>query len=308
MPTPHLPSQDEYQHKLEFAHDGNSSGNSDQYKTSSSGEATGARKKTKTTLNGSGTLKGTSSRGRTLAVAADRKRAERALRNEGGISLGDNAGDMRDAQRARRVMQMQKQIQEGGHQRRSASTAGPGCGSYGGGGSGGGIGVVARGGVAAEAGARRPFHGRAEARWQERLGVRETTLNGEREVVEIGCDTDDEDASDPSSKKPLRHRTTAVGIGAAADGAASSSAAAFGAATIGATAVHAAAANRSSVSELRPTTTGVRTSVEAVVSWNDGDQRLGERNQDGWDCSVCTFRNLDALDAVCAICRSRRCP
>lgn len=137
----HIPSQDEYQHALEFAHDGNSNGNSNRKKTNSSG-TTDYQKKT--ALNGTGVLKGTGSRGRTLAVAADRKRAERTLRNDSEHSWSDKAGDVRDAQRARRIMQMQKQIQEGGQQQRSASTAGLGCG---GGGSGRGGGPTATGAI-----------------------------------------------------------------------------------------------------------------------------------------------------------------
>lgn len=142
VPKPHFPSQDEYQHNLEFAHDGinNSNGNSNRKNTNSS-RTTDYQKKT--ALNGTGVLKGTGSRGRKLAVAADRRRSERTLRNDEEHSGSDKTGDVRDAQRARRIMQLQKQIQEGAQQQRSASTARLGCG--GGGGSGGGGGPTAAG-------------------------------------------------------------------------------------------------------------------------------------------------------------------
>lgn len=59
-------------------------------------------------------LNGTGARGRKLAVAADRRRAERDLKGVGQDLLDVHGGDARGAQRARWVMRMQEQMGEKG--------------------------------------------------------------------------------------------------------------------------------------------------------------------------------------------------
>lgn len=100
--------QHEYQHQLEYTHD-------DTEAEADSGELT-SRPKTKGTLakHTSGALKGTGHRGRQVAVAADRRRAERARRRE-DANLGLDGGtpqDSRAAQRARWVTLMQQKQRE----------------------------------------------------------------------------------------------------------------------------------------------------------------------------------------------------
>lgn len=100
-----LSSQHEYQHQQEFGHDG-----VENSPASSAGGAKGARK-AKPTLakHTGGVVKGTGNRGRVVAVAADRRRAERTLRKEEHDS---NIEDLREAQRARWIMQMQHRAQQ----------------------------------------------------------------------------------------------------------------------------------------------------------------------------------------------------
>lgn len=98
--------QHEYQHQLEFGHDD----------AATKDDGRGAKQRTTGTLakHTAGALKGTGHRGRQVAVAADRRRAERAQGRIGHQEhLGDMAQDAREAQRARWVIRMQQQQQQG---------------------------------------------------------------------------------------------------------------------------------------------------------------------------------------------------
>lgn len=124
-------SQHEYQHQLEFTHDGSaipsSSGRLGRVGGGGGGgEAVGGRgarrgrgrerergggrtESTISALNGTGT----GARGRLLAVAADRRRAERSLQQGAGQDLLNiHGGDAREAQRTRWVMRMQNEVHQ----------------------------------------------------------------------------------------------------------------------------------------------------------------------------------------------------
>lgn len=100
--------QHEYQHQLEFTHEGST--------TSTSTKAVRAgRGRGRVAVPTGSSLNGTGARGRKLAVGADRRRAERSLRQGVGQGLLDvQGGDAREAQRTRWVMRMQEQMEEKG--------------------------------------------------------------------------------------------------------------------------------------------------------------------------------------------------
>lgn len=115
-----LSSQHEYQHQLEFTHDGSTT---DTISSSSGrvsrgagggrgvgrGRGGGRTGSTISSLNGTGT----GARGRLVAVAADRRRAERSLQQGVGQDLlSIHGGDAREAQRTRWVMRMQNEVQQ----------------------------------------------------------------------------------------------------------------------------------------------------------------------------------------------------
>lgn len=97
--------QHEYQHQLEFTHEGSTTSTSTEAVRGGGGGRRGAVR-TGRSVNGTG------ARGRQLAAAADRRRAERGLRlGVGEDLLGVHGGDAREAQRARWVMRMQEQVE-----------------------------------------------------------------------------------------------------------------------------------------------------------------------------------------------------
>lgn len=100
--------QHEYQHQLEFTHEVSTS--------STSTEAVRGRgERRRGGVSTGRSLNGTGARGRTVAVAADRIRAERSLRQGVGQDLlGVHGGDAREAQRARWILRMQEQMEEKG--------------------------------------------------------------------------------------------------------------------------------------------------------------------------------------------------
>ncbi|CAM9988272.1 unnamed protein product [Ectocarpus sp. 6 AP-2014] len=144
------PYQHEYQHQLEFAHDGTSSTTTTTSRTPNS--SAGRRGQT---LGGGGggtsgrgtagravsSLNGTGARGRKVAVAADRRRAERTLRQGTDQNLLEaHGGDAREAQRTRWVMRMQQDIEQAPppvrrQQHQDAATGGGGGAQTHGGGS-----------------------------------------------------------------------------------------------------------------------------------------------------------------------------
>ena len=106
--------------------------------------------------------------------------------------------------------------------------------------------------------------------------------NKKQEVVAVDLDSDDEDAPIISAtrQKPSRRRTTGGG-------------------------------SRPAVTESPPIRTSIPAAVGAVGYWEDGAQCQDERTEDGWDCHVCTFRNVknsNVLDLACAVCTHKRCP
>ena len=115
-------SQHEYQHQLEFTHDGSATdtvaissgrvgsvGGAAGGRGAERGRGGGTTRSTISSANGTGT----GARGRLLAVAADRRRAERSLqRGVGQDLLNTHGGDAREAQRTRWVMRMQNEVQQ----------------------------------------------------------------------------------------------------------------------------------------------------------------------------------------------------
>ncbi|CAN0141047.1 unnamed protein product [Ectocarpus sp. 8 AP-2014] len=133
----------EYQHQLEFAHDGTSSTTTITTTSRTPNSSAGRRGQTlgggRGGASGRGTagravssLNGTGARGRKVAVAADRRRAERTLRQGTDQNLLEaRGGDAREAQRTRWIMRMQQDIEQAPppvrrQQRQDAATGGGG--------------------------------------------------------------------------------------------------------------------------------------------------------------------------------------
>lgn len=119
--------QHEYQHQLEFAHDGSNTAAA--AAAGSSTPAAGGGRRVRGGDTGGRAINpvnGTGSRGRKVAVAADRRRAERTLRKEVGVGQDplDVHGDgAREAQRTRWVMQKQQEIEQQQQQQQRPRTA-----------------------------------------------------------------------------------------------------------------------------------------------------------------------------------------
>ncbi|CAM9851283.1 unnamed protein product [Pylaiella littoralis] len=123
------PYQHEYQHQLEFAHDGSNTTTTTTTGNSSPAVRGGQRVRAGDTGGKNiNPVNGTGSRGRKVAVSADRRRAERTLRQEEGVgqgTLGASGDDAREAQRTRWIKRKQQEIEQQQQQqlRRAADSA-----------------------------------------------------------------------------------------------------------------------------------------------------------------------------------------